>query len=104
MDHQKEGTRLDSTDLLIEGIPFNALSPCTRIPVLQESWTYSGRTSSPIWVMCRGVVCLKLLADETDAMTKTGPNPIRQSCKAVRFGQAGDIVMHGTFTVATSSG
>jgi len=62
-------------------------------------WTSSDRASSPIWVMCRGVICLKLLADETEAMTKTVPHPGPRSPDAALFGQEGELVIHGTFTI-----
>jgi hypothetical protein len=53
-------------------------------PSLRTVWPRSGRLSSPIWVMRRDVVCLKLLADETDAMTKTLPCPVWRSRGAAR--------------------
>ena len=56
----------------------------------------SGRTSSPIWVMCRGVVGPKFLVDETGAMTKTVPPPVLPTRGAARFGQDGEMVIRGT--------
>ena len=61
-------------------------------------WACSDRASSPIWVMCRSVVCLKLLTDEIETMTKPVPHPIRRSRGAARSCGDGEIVIRDTFT------
>jgi hypothetical protein len=79
-------------------MPFRALPPSNQVRTLGEVWTRPDRASSPIWVMCCGVVSPKLLVDETGAMTKTVSYPLRRSRRAARLGQDGEMVIRGTFT------
>jgi hypothetical protein len=51
--------------------------------------------SSPIWVMCRGVVCLKLFGDGSSALSKTVSYHLRRSLGAARYGQDCEVVIHG---------
>jgi hypothetical protein len=53
--------------------------------------------SSPIWVMCRGVVCQKLWMEEASAKRETMLRAVRRSRGAARSGQD-EMVKQRTFT------